>query len=91
MVIRYLVWYCSTSGVDQNFSTGDRLGVERPPTSQITESLSLRAVFDNLSANEMREVFKRAQELFADGCPKTRTRHNQSRQDKGTEMLSTTK
>ena len=56
VVMRYLVWSCSTAGVEQSFSVGDRLGVERTPASQITESLTLRAAFDKLSANERKEV-----------------------------------
>ena len=73
VVMRYLVWSCSTAGVEQSFSVGDRLGVERTPASQITESLTLRAAFDKLSANERKEVVSRAQELFVEGCPRTRT------------------
>jgi hypothetical protein len=65
VVMRYLVWYCSTAGVEQRFSVGDRLGVDRTPASQIIESLTLRAVFDKVSADETKEVVRRAQELFA--------------------------
>ena len=83
VVMRYLVWSCSTAGVEQSFSVGDRLGVERAPASQITESLTLRAAFDKLSANERKEVVSRAQELFAEGCPSTRKLSRNSGRDKG--------
>ena len=72
VAMRYLVWSCSTAGVEQRFSVGDRLGVDGTPSSQITESLTLRAAFDKLSANERKEVVSRAQELFAEICPRTR-------------------
>ena len=91
VVMRYLVWSCSTAGVEQSFSVGDRLGVERTPASQITESLTLRAAFDNLSANERKEVVSRAQELFAEGCPRTRKLSRSSRRGKGTKRFSRTK
>ena len=65
VVMRYLVWSCSTAGVEQRFSVGDRLGVDRTPASQNIEILTLRAVLDKVSAEERKEVVKRAQELFA--------------------------
>ena len=91
VVMRYLVWSCSTAGVEQSFSVGDRLGAERTPASQITESLTLRAAFDKLSANERKEVVSRAQELFAEGCPRTRKLSRNSRRDKGAKRFSRTK
>ena len=63
VVMRYLVWSCSTAGVEQRFSVGDRLGVDRTPASHITESLTLRAVLDKVSAEERKEVFRRTQAL----------------------------
>jgi hypothetical protein len=63
--MRYLVWSCSTAGVEQLFIVGDRLGVDRTPASYVTESLTLRAGFDQVSAGERKEVVRRAQELFA--------------------------
>ena len=65
VAMRYIVWSCSTAGVEQRFSVGDNLGVERTQASSITESLALRAVFDKVSADERKEVVRRAQELFA--------------------------
>ena len=91
VVMRYLVWSCNTAGVEQIFSVGDRLGVERTPASQIIESLTLRAVFDKLSANERKEVVSRAQELFAEGCPRTRKLSRNSRRGKGAKRFSRTK
>ena len=70
VAMRYLVWSCSTAGVEQRFSVGDRLGVDRTPTSLITESLALRAVFIKASADEREEVVKRAHELFAEVAPR---------------------
>ena len=64
VLMRYIVWSCSTAGVEQRFSIGDRLGLDRTPASQITESLTLKAVFDKVSADERKEVVRRAQELF---------------------------
>ena len=69
VVMRYLVWSCSTADVEQRFSIGDRVGVDRTPASQITEGFTLRAVFDKVSADERPEVVRRAQELSAEGCP----------------------
>ena len=89
VVMRYLVWSRRTASVEQRFSVGDRLGVDRTPTSQ--ESLTLRAVFDEVGADERKEVVKRAQELFAEGCPKARNPPHQSKRDKGTNMSSKTK
>jgi len=40
VVMRYIVWSCSTAGVEQRFSVGDRLGVVRTPASHIIESLT---------------------------------------------------
>ena len=60
VVMRYLVWSCSTAGVEQRFSVGDKLGVDRTPASQIAESLTLRVVFDKVSADERKEVVRRA-------------------------------
>ena len=65
VVMRYLVCSCKAAGVEQCFSVGDRLCVDRTPASHITESLTLRAVFDKVSADERKEVVRRAQELFA--------------------------
>ena len=65
VAMRCQVWSCSTAGVEQRFSTGDSLGVDRTPESPITESLTLRAVFDKVSADERKEFVRRAQELFA--------------------------
>ena len=65
VVMRYPVWSCSAAGVEQRFSIGDRLGVGRTQTYYITESLTLRAVFDEVSADKRKEVVRRAQELFA--------------------------
>ena len=90
VAMRYLVWSCSTAGVEQSFSVGDRLGVDRPPASQITESFALRAVFDKVSADERKEVVRRAQELIAAGCPRTRNPPRHARRDKGTKKLSST-
>ena len=83
VVLMYLVWSCSTAGVEQRFSVGDRLGVERAPASHITESLTLRVVFDKVSTDERKEVVRRAQDLFAEGCPRTRNHPRQSRRDTG--------
>ena len=91
VVMRYLVWSCSTAGVEQRFSVGDRVGVARTPASQMTQSFSLRAVFEKVSADERKEVVRRAQELFAEGCPRARNPPKQSRRDKGAKRLSTTK
>ena len=88
VAMRYLVWSFSTAGVEQRFSVGDRLGVYRNPASQITESFTLRAVFDKVSADERKEVVRRDQELFAEGCPRTRNLPRHSRRDKGTKRLS---
>ena len=65
VVMRYFVWSCSTAGVEHPFSVGDRMGVDRTPSSHITESLTLWAVLDKVSAYEREEVIRRAQELFA--------------------------
>jgi hypothetical protein len=35
VVMRYLVWSSSTTGVEQRFSVGDRLAVEKTPASQV--------------------------------------------------------
>ena len=51
----------------------------------------MRAVFDKVIADERKEVVRRAQELFASGCPRTRKPPRHSRRDKGTNRLSTTK
>ena len=51
----------------------------------------MRAAFDKLSANERKEVVSRAQELFAEGCPRTRKLSRNSRRDKGTKRFSRTK
>ena len=91
VVMRYLVWSSSTAGVEQRFSVGDRLGVERTPSSQVTESLTLRAVFDKVSAEERKTVVRRAQELFAEGCPRTRNPSRHLRRDKGIKRLLETK
>jgi hypothetical protein len=77
--------------VEQRFSVGDRLGVEKTPSSQITESLTLRAVFDKVSAEDRKAVVRRAQELFAEGCPRTRNPTRHSRRDKGIMRSSITK
>ena len=86
VVMRYLVWSSSTSGVEQSFSVGDRLAVEKTPASQVQESLVLRAVFDKAGSSEERKaVAKRAQELFAQGCPRMRAHSKKAtRLDKGT-------
>ena len=91
VAMRYLVWSCSTAGVEQRFSVGDRVGVDRTPASQITESFTLRAVFDKVSADERKEVVRRAQELFAEGCPRTRKLSRNSRRGKGAKRFSRTK
>ena len=56
VAMRDLVWSCSAAGVEQRFSIGDRLGVDRNPASQTTESLTLRAVFGKVSADERRKL-----------------------------------
>ena len=88
VVMRYLVRSCSTAGVEQYFSFGDRLGVDHTPASPITESFTLRAVFDRVSADERKEVVRRAQELFAEGCPRTTKFPRHSRRDRGAKRLS---
>ena len=65
VAMRYLVRSCSTAGVEQRFSVGDRMGVERTSASHITECLTLRAVFGKVSADERKELVRRAQEFFA--------------------------
>ena len=67
------------------------MGFDRTPASQIIESLTLQAVYDKVSADERKEVVRRAQGLFAEGCPRTRNPPRQSRRDKGANMSSTTK
>ncbi|MFM7988081.1 MAG: hypothetical protein ACKPKO_53085, partial [Candidatus Fonsibacter sp.] len=52
VVMRYLVWYCSTAGVEQRFSVGDRVGVDRTPASHIIEISYMRTVFVQLRADE---------------------------------------
>jgi hypothetical protein len=83
--MRYLVWSSSTAGVEQRFSVGDRLAVEKSPASQVYESLVLQAAFDKVGPQEKKALARRAQEIFVEGCPRTRT-HGQkgSRLDKGT-------
>ena len=51
----------------------------------------MHAVFDKVRADERKEVVKRAQELFAVGCPKTRKPPRLSKRDKGAKRSSTTK
>ncbi len=83
VALRYLVWSSSTAGVEQRFSVGDRLAVERSPAGQVTESLVLRAAFDKRPAEENRKVCIRAQELYATGCAQTRGNRGGTRIDKG--------
>ncbi|MFM7985376.1 MAG: hypothetical protein ACKPKO_39290, partial [Candidatus Fonsibacter sp.] len=66
------------------------MGVNQNPAFQITESLTLRAVSDNVSADERQEIVRRAQDLFAECCPKTMKPPRQSRRDKGTKTSLTT-
>ena len=88
VVMRYLVWSSSTAGVEQRFSVGDRLAIEKSPASQLHESLALRAAFDKVSPAEQEAVARRAQELFAEGCPCARPQARGPRRDKGTKRLS---
>ena len=88
VAMRYLVWSCSAAGVEQRFSVGDRVGVDRTPASHITESFTLPAVFDKVTADERKEVVRRAQELFAEGCPRTMKLPRHSRRGKGAKRLS---
>ena len=85
VLMRYLVWSCSTTGVEQRFSAADRLAVEKTPASQVHESLVLRAAFDKVKAQEKKAIARRAQELFAQGCPQSRAFDKRPcRLDKGT-------
>ena len=51
----------------------------------------MRVVFDKVSADERKAVVRRDQELFAEGCPRTRNPPRHSRRDKGAKKLLTTK
>ena len=51
----------------------------------------MRVVFDKVGAEERKEFVRRAQELFAEGCPRTRNPPRHPRRDKGTKRSSTTK
>jgi hypothetical protein len=68
VVMRYLVWSSSTTGVEQSFSVGDRFAIENSPASQVQESLVLWAVFEKVgSLQETKAGAEQAQELFAQG------------------------
>ena len=84
VVMRYLIWSSSTSGVERRFSIGDRLAIEKTAASQVQESLVLQAAFDKVgSLKEKRAIAERARELFVQGSPRTR-RARCNRLDKGT-------
>ena len=89
VLMRYLVWSSSTAGVEQRFSAGDRLAIEKSPASQIQESLTLRAVFDNYGKKEADNAARRAQEIFSEGCPRARRGSGFKRLDRGTKRLPT--
>ena len=86
VVMRYLIWSSSTSGVEQRFGIGDRLAIEKTAASQVQESLVLQAAFDKVgSLKEKMAIAERARELFAQGCPRARARSKKvPRLDKGT-------
>ena len=61
VVMRYLIWSSSTSGVEQRFSIGDRLAIEKTAASQVQESLVLQAAFDKVgSLKEKMAIAERA-------------------------------
>ena len=87
VVMRYLIWSSSTSGVEQRFSIGDRLAIEKTAASQVQESLVLQAAFDKVgSLKEKRAIAERARELFVQGSPRARRARCKKvpRLDKGT-------
>ena len=89
VLMRYLVWSSSTAGVEQRFSVGDKLAIEKSPASQIQESLTLRAVFDNYGKKETDIAARRAQEMYSEGCPRARRGRSIKRLDKGTKRSPT--
>jgi len=89
VLMRYLVWSSSTAGVEQRFSVGDKLAIEKSPASQIQESLTLRAVFDKYGKKEADFAARRAQEIYCEGCPRARRGRSIKRLDKGTQKLTT--
>ena len=65
VVMRYLIWSSSTSGVEQRFGIGDRLAIEKTAASQVQESLVLQVAFDKVgSLKEKRAIAEPAQELL---------------------------
>ena len=69
VLLRFMAWQASTSGIEQNFSRIDRTQIAKTPGSPEHEIRAIRLLTSTLNPESEKKLCMDAQKLYAECCP----------------------